>query len=129
MTLAQDSSHSSTYPTVQVPERTFLTMLEITKPSTQNTIHLNNDLFQAFAIGPSCLLANGFFELFQAFPARPFHASLKMVAQKVKASLLTHIHDPRFGRMKHQSRARHPLLNLCKDLSGFFLAGAEHDEV
>src|SRR5438445_8749284 len=77
---AQDGSHSSAYPTVQVSERTFLAVLEITKPSAQGAIHLRNDLFQAFAIGPSGFLANGFFELFQTLLARPFHAALKVIA-------------------------------------------------
>src|SRR3989442_2647477 len=86
--LAQDGSHSSPYPTVQVSERTFLAVLEVAKPSAQGAIHLRDDLFQAFAVGPSSLLANGFFELFQTLSARPFHASLKVVAEKIKASLL-----------------------------------------
>src|SRR5437667_10138672 len=78
--LAQDGSQSSAYPTVQVSKRTFLAVLEIRKPSTQGAVHLRNDLFHAFAVGPSGFLANGFFELFQALLAWPSHAALKVVA-------------------------------------------------
>ena len=99
MTAVQDGPQPPAYPSVQVPKRALLAMLEVFKPSSGRAVHVAYDLLQTSTIVARGLLANGVFELILALLARPFHASLKMIAQKVKAALLRGIHNARLDRM------------------------------
>ena len=74
-------------------------MLEVAEPSFQGTVQFHADSFDVPTAAAAGLAPDGVLEFIQAFLARPFRSSFKMVPQEVKSSLLASIHYSSFGRM------------------------------
>ena len=65
-----------------------MAVFEVLKPAPQRAVDVFDDHLQALAVGASRLGPNRVLELLQALLPRPLHASLEVIAQKVKASRL-----------------------------------------
>jgi hypothetical protein len=75
-------------------------MLEVAEPAFQDSIQLRTDSIDVPAVVTAGLAPDGVFELVQAFLARPFLSSFKMVAQEVEPASLASIYYPSFSRME-----------------------------
>src|SRR5712691_2480856 len=69
------------------------------------------------------------FQLGHTLSSRPAVATLKVIAQKVKATSLRGIDDAGLFRMQAQASLRRPLLHFGERRSGLGFAAAENDEV
>ena len=74
-------------------------MLKVAVPAFQGPIQFRADRFDVPTAAAAGLASDGVLEFIQAFLARPFRSSFKMVPQEVKSSLLASIHYSSFGRM------------------------------
>ena len=91
-------SQPSTYPSVQRWEDVSDAVLEVFHPPSDARVDLPDYRLHRVASFSGRFLSNGIFELIQALLAWPFHAPLKVVAQKVKASPLGSIDYVRLRR-------------------------------
>ena len=74
------------------------------------------------SVGSPRLDSQRVLKLPQTLLPRPFLAAFEVIAQKVEASRLGGIHNPRLGRMQRQSGLLGPLPHLLQGLLGFPLA-------
>jgi hypothetical protein len=127
--LPQKAPEPHPYPLVQRWKRSLMAMLEVLKPSDQRAIDVFDDRLQAVAVRTPGLSAYRILQLVQTLPPRPSQPSLEMVAQKVKASALIRVYNPRLYRMQRQSSLRRPSSHLFQRFFGFRLAPAQDHKV
>ena len=77
-----------------------VTVLEVAKPARERAVDVRDDDREAVPVGAAGLRAHRVFEFQQALRARPAAVALEVVAEKVKAAGLLHIHEMRFLGMQ-----------------------------
>src|SRR6266436_10024012 len=106
-----------------------MTVLEVPEPARQRLVHRLNDYSQAAPMSASRFTPNRRFQFGHTLSSRPAVATLKVIAQKVKATALRGLHDASLLRMQAQTSLRRPRLHFCECRSGFSFAATENDEV
>src|SRR5690242_21504676 len=101
-----------------------MAVLEVLKPPSQRAIEIRADGFHTAALAAAGLLANGLFELLQAFGSRPLHAPFKMVAQEVEPPGLAGVHQPGFVRVQAEAVGLYPTADGVEGRLSFGLAAA-----
>src|SRR5216683_7077948 len=99
---AQDASQSAADKAIFHAECRTVAVLEVFKPAPQRPVHVRDDLGHAMPRGPLGLRPDRVSELLAALTPRPATASLKVVAEKVKATV-AFVHQPRLGRVQRQA--------------------------
>src|SRR5438552_7436876 len=127
--LTQDSTQAHSYPLIQRWKGSFMTVFEVPEPARQRLVHRLNDYSHAVPMSASRFTPNRRFQFGHTLSSRPAIATLKVIAQKVKATALRGVHDAGLFRMQPQPSSSRPLLHFCERCSGFGFAAAEHDEV
>jgi hypothetical protein len=127
--LAQDASQPASRVAVDSRKHVALAVLEVFKPALQQAVELMTDRSHALPACAPCLGAERFLEFGHALLARPFHASLEVIAKEVESSWLSRIHDPGFLRVKRQSIGFREVLDSPQGLLGLLFALTEYDEV
>src|SRR5437870_1998438 len=127
--LTQDSTQAHSYPLIQRWKGSFMTVFEVPEPARQRLVHRLNDDSQAVPMSASRFTPNRRFQFGHTLSSRPAIATLKVIAQKVKATALRGLHDAGLFRMQPQTSSSRPLLHFCERRSGLGFAAAENDEV
>ena len=130
VTPTQDTPQSTPYPLIQAGEDAFITMLEVLKPSPEDTIHLHNDAFQRFPIRSSRLLANGLFHFLQALCPWPTSAPFEVISKEVKPlPRCSHVHQSCLLGMYPESLLRHLLMHLSQRSFRLFSTTTQDDKI
>src|SRR5881628_2265061 len=106
-----------------------MTVFEVPEPARQRLVHRLNDYSQAVPMSASRFTPNRRFQFGHTLSSRPAIATLKVIAQKVKATALRGLHDAGLFRMQPQTSSSRPRLHFCERRSGLGFAAAENDEV
>ena len=121
---SQDATEPSSDVTIDRSERISFAVFVVFKPASQGSVEVLADRRHAPPLAPPGLRPDRVLEAVHALLARPFHASLEVVAQEVEAPWPARFHDPRFLRMQGEPFFGHPfphLLQRCLRLPGTVL--------
>src|SRR5262245_59541959 len=125
----KDTSESPAYESVHVAEGPADTVLEVTKPTGQRRVHIDDDHPQAFPGVTPRLRSQGVFELLHALRPRPTRQAAptggrEMVAEKIKA-LLANVDDAGLRWVQRQAFGFAPRTYKCQCVFRLGLAAAE----
>ena len=121
---SQDAAEPSSDVAIDRYECRGFAVFVVFKPASQASIEVLADHRHAASLIPPGLRPDRVFEALHALLARPFHASLEVVAQEVEPPRAARLHDPRFLRMHGEPFFGHPfphLLQRCLRLPGTVL--------
>ena len=127
--LSQDTAQSAPDVAIHGFKRFGFAVFEVFKPSSQRSIQILADPRHAASLAAPGLPSNRVFEPVHALLARPFHALLEVIAEKVKSDFQTGIHDARLCRMRGQPILLRPLAYPFQSGLSFRLAPALNDKI
>src|SRR5450755_2452152 len=96
-------------------------MFEVVEPASYYGVEASDDGFQAVAVVALGETADVVFELREALGPWPLLSELEMVAEEIKSSGLSHIHDPCLVGMERQTSPSHRLVQQSERLAGLLL--------
>src|SRR5260370_7050713 len=124
--LTQDSTQAHSYPLIQRWKGSFMTVFEVSEPARQRLVHRLNDYSHAVPMSASRFIPNRRFQFGHTLSSRPAIATLKVIAQKVKATTLRGVHDAGLFRMQLQTSSSRPRLPFCDRCAAFGFPPPEH---
>src|SRR5208337_5618204 len=96
---AEDAPQPHTQPRIEHRKRRGVAMFEISKPALQGPVQVRDDDLQTLPVGAPGLGTDRVLQLVQALAPGPSLPLLEVIAQKVEATRLRGVHDPRLRRM------------------------------
>jgi hypothetical protein len=125
----EDAPQSHAHPLIDRTERGLPTVLEVFKPAAEESIQVVDNDREALPVDASRFLTHRVFELLQAFLPRQLVAPLEVIAEKVKAARVLHIHEMRFLGMQPQARRLRPALHEAQRLRRLLCRATQDDKV
>jgi len=128
--LPQERPEASTDKAIDVAKRRASRVFEVPKPPPEERLECGNDLRQAPAARPTCVLPDPVPQPLQTLGTHVPPSPSKAVAQKVKAlASLAAIDNPGFLRMESQPMLCHPSLDQGQGGLGVGWRAAQEDEI